>query len=163
MLCCLIRQLLCQRPDTPAPFLALRKYMEMGHRPDAMSLLNTFLATVYGFSRVFIIVDALDECPLGNKDRENVLDTLCDIHARELNNLHIFCTSRRELDIEAAFKPMLRGSGHIDINLNFYEPAVEHDIGLHIDKILGARAYQTWPEEIKSEAKKRLIEKAEGM
>jgi hypothetical protein len=67
------------------------------------------------------------------------------------------------LDIEAAFKPMLRGSGHIDINLNFYEPAVEHDIGLPIDKILGARAYQTWPEEIKSEAKKRLIEKAEGM
>jgi hypothetical protein len=72
----------------------------------------------------------LDEYPSGNKERENLLDTLCDIHARELSNLHIFCTSRRELDIEAAFKPLLKGSGHIDI---------------------------------KSEAKKRLIEKAEGM
>jgi hypothetical protein len=163
MLCSLIKQLCCRRPDTPAPLLALREYKDKGHRPDKKSLENTLAATFRGFSDVFLIIDALDECPSRNCERETLLDCICHIHEGKHQNLHLLCTSRREADIEAALEPLLSSGPNIDIDLSRYKRAVDHDIGLHVDTMLAGRAYDPWPENLKKEARGILIEKSEGM
>jgi hypothetical protein len=57
---------------------------------------------------IFIIMDALDECPdLGMPTpREAVLNFVMDLVRLELPNLHICVTSRPEIDIQTMLKPL---------------------------------------------------------
>jgi hypothetical protein len=163
LLSSLIKQLCSRRPDTPVPLQALQEFKVKGHRPDKKALENTLAAALHGFSRVYLVIDALDECPSTNEERETLLDSICHIHGAGHKNLHLLCTSRREADIEAALKPLLSSDPNIDIDLSSYKRAVEHDIGLHIDTIFASRTYDSWPNDLKNEARNILIEKAEGM
>ncbi|KAL7962115.1 hypothetical protein V8C34DRAFT_311341 [Trichoderma compactum] len=54
------------------------------------------------FSRVFIVVDALDECQTSSKCRSTLLLEIIDLQAKTKTNF--FATSRRIPDIEKAFK-----------------------------------------------------------
>ena len=58
---------------------------------------------------VFIILDALDECPntSGSSAREEVLCFLKDLVGLQLSNLHICVTSRPEIDIGAVLEPLM--------------------------------------------------------
>ena len=56
---------------------------------------------------VYIILDALDECPNTSgipSARKQVLNLLKDLVGLRLSNLHICVTSRPEIDIQAAFE-----------------------------------------------------------
>jgi len=58
---------------------------------------------------VYIIVDAIDECPDSSglpSPREQVLDFLKDLVELSLPNLHICVTSRPEIDIRTALQPL---------------------------------------------------------
>ena len=58
---------------------------------------------------IFIILDALDECPntFGiPSTRKQVLNLLKDLVDLQLSNLHICVTSRPEIDIRAALEPL---------------------------------------------------------
>ena len=60
-------------------------------------------------SPVYIILDALDECPNTSgipSAREEVLDFLKDLVGARLSNLRICVTSRPEFDIRAALEPL---------------------------------------------------------
>lgn len=61
MLCSLIRQICCRRPNTPPSVEALKGYKEQGHRPDRTTLEQILVDTIHGFSQIFIVLDALDE------------------------------------------------------------------------------------------------------
>ncbi|KAG4441669.1 hypothetical protein IFR05_002876 [Cadophora sp. M221] len=163
MLESIIKQICCYRPDTPPSLKALEDLKARGHRPDLVTLQKSFSETVQGFSRVFVIVDALDECPDMDGERNLLLKCLNGIHQKTPKNLHLFLTSRREKDIEASYRAIESTSEKWDINLSAYKPAIDHDIGLLIDRTLSSTSYNTWPQELKDEARMELIEKSDGM
>jgi hypothetical protein len=58
---------------------------------------------------VYIILDALDECPNTSgfpSPREEVLDFLKDLVGAKFSDLHICVTSRPEIDIRATLEPL---------------------------------------------------------
>ena len=58
---------------------------------------------------VYLIIDALDECPDSSglpSPREQVLDLLRELVELSLPNLHLCVTSRPEIDIRAVLEPL---------------------------------------------------------
>jgi hypothetical protein len=161
----LIKQLYCCRPNTPEAVELLHKYRETGQHPELQDLRDALIATVRGFSSVYLVIDALDEYAYQISERRNLLDNILQIQMSGLKNLHILCTSRREVDIEKGFKTLFLASApaSIDVNLLTYRNKVDYDIGLYIDKTLASETYDEWSEEIKKEVREALIEKADGM
>lgn len=121
------------------------------------------MATFRGFSSIYLILDALDECPYEDGFRDQLLTTLFHVYNEGGENLHLLCTSRREVDIEKALGPMLDSPSNANIDLSTHQEAVDSDIGLHIDRTFDAEPFRSWSDVIKSEAKAALIEKADGM
>jgi len=58
---------------------------------------------VVGFEHVYLITDALDECPKLSGERGKLLDTLREIYGWKMGCMHILATSRREVDIQGFF------------------------------------------------------------
>jgi hypothetical protein len=159
----LIRQLLAYRPDTPEAVKALRRYQESGHAPDTKRLEDTLAATIRGFRNVYIVIDALDECPIGNNQRESLLGSFSRLLEISLPNLHMLWTSRCEPDIEIAFHGLTHPSTRINYDLASRQEAVNWGISRHIDDTLAIAPCDKWPENIKKEVREALVEKAEGM
>lgn len=122
---------------------------------------------IRGFSSVYIVIDALDECPDedGLLKRERLLEALCELHKGNFSNIHLLCTSRSESDIEAVFRPLMSSSAAIAIDLDSSDCTglVQEDIGRYLDQIFASVNYESWPDLIKAEAKHVLIKKAGGM
>ncbi|KAL7926925.1 ankyrin repeat-containing domain protein [Trichoderma austrokoningii] len=164
MLASLVRQLCSRRPDTPQPIKALSELKEKGQHPDTKKLGDILAAVTRGFSAVHIVIDALDECPLLGDERKMLFNSLRQIMAAAPANLHIFCTSRREVDIQSAMEYFLPPHWNIaEIDLTVRRDFIDHDIGLFIDSALASDDCRSWPEGIKAEARKLLIKKADGM
>jgi hypothetical protein len=66
----LIVQLCGRRSDTPKPLLDLRRFRDVNHQPDPKNLETTLRACVQDFQNVYLIIDALDECPVAGDERE---------------------------------------------------------------------------------------------
>jgi hypothetical protein len=67
------------------------------------------MLTLPGHPTVYLIIDALDECPIYSKDgslQEKTLDFTEDLIELCLQNLHICITSCHEADIEFVLKPL---------------------------------------------------------
>jgi trehalose-6-phosphatase len=110
------------------------------------------------FDHVFIVIDALDECPK-NERREQLLAVITDIHSRSLDNIHVLVTSRREPDIEETLLPLLRTPA-----ISLQGSHVDLDIKLHISSQLSTDLkLKKWPDEIKAEIESALISGANGM
>ena len=59
---------------------------------EIMSSLRSVATTTY--SRVFIIVDALDECQVSDNGRTKFLEAILNLQAECKTSIHIFATSR---------------------------------------------------------------------
>jgi hypothetical protein len=70
MLRSLIIQLCGRRPDSPKALLNLRRLRDINQHLDLKSLEATLQDTTKGFEKVFLVIDALDECPENNSERE---------------------------------------------------------------------------------------------
>lgn len=164
MLCSLIKQICARRPITPDPVQSLSQYQVKGHRPDRKTLEDALVATIRGFSDVYIVLDALDECPQTNNERENLLQCIERIRDHDPENLHLLCTSRRVSDIEDVLGPMGRSPSASIIDLWTCKQAVDRDIAFHIDQRLSMDTHsKKWGKEIHSEVNAALIAKADGM
>lgn len=163
MLASLVRQLCARRPNTPQPVKSLSEYKNGGGRPDTKTLEAALMATTRGFSEVFVVIDALDECPTLANERTKLLDSLGRVIAAMPGNLHILCTSRPEADIKAAMDPVLSRPLGTTIDLTSDQSRHNKDIGLYIDRTLESADYEYWPANLKVEAKGLLLEKADGM
>ena len=92
MLASLLKQLAIPLPKLPEPVLELyKKLSNLEKRPQQLHLEQAIVSTCEKYDRVFIIIDALDECDAKNhrKDFLNALKTL-----RTHSNFSIFVTSR---------------------------------------------------------------------
>jgi hypothetical protein len=119
------------------------------------------MLTVEAHGPTYIIMDALDECPITSTPSPRVevlefVDELVDLH---LPNVHICVTSRPEYDIEAVLERLsIRPvslhdeSGHQQDIVNYVTSFVRSD-----------RNVQRWREEDKELVIEFLSEKADGM
>ena len=110
----------------------------------------------------YIIMDALDECPITStipSPREEVLDFVDELVGLHLPNIHICVTSRPEHDIHAVLKHLTpcavslhNESGQQQDIINYVTSFVQLD-----------RKVRRWRQEDKDLVIKTLSEKADGM
>ena len=109
---------------------------------------------------MFIIMDALDECPIASTSpspREEVLDFVDELVGLHLPNVHICVTSRPEYDIQAVFKELRAVSLH-------EESGQQEDIAEYVASFVRTdRKVRRWRDEDKELVIKILSEKADGM
>jgi hypothetical protein len=160
MLRSLVKQICCQRSNTPVPVEALRKYQMNKHYPDTDILTRAMAETIIGFSRIYIVVDALDECPEEHGSRRKLLDTLGRLHKIGPANLHMVWTSRKEWDIAAVLQPLMSSSTTAEISIS---ASNSQDINLYLEASFNCKDYESWPHILKDKARATLVEKSEGM
>ena len=113
---------------------------------------------------IFIIVDALDECPntTGTPSaREEVLDLVEDLVRSNHSNLFICVTSRPEQDIQTVLGPLTSASRRVTLH---EEGGQREDIDSYIRSfVLKDRAMRRWREEDRELVISTLAQRAEGM
>jgi hypothetical protein len=110
----------------------------------------------------YIIMDALDECPITSSipsPREEVLDLVEELVGLHLPNVHICVTSRPEHDIQTIFKDLTL----CDVSLHD-ENGQQEDIANYVASFVHSdRKVRRWRDENKDLVIKILSEKADGM
>ncbi|KAH9014779.1 hypothetical protein EDB84DRAFT_1635584 [Lactarius hengduanensis] len=81
------------------------------HKPSTSTLIACLkeMLMIPGQGPIYIILDALDECPNTSgipPARKQVLNLIKDLVGLRLSHLHICLTSRPEIDIRAALEPL---------------------------------------------------------
>ena len=129
---------------------------------DALSACLIEMLEVPGQPTMYIIIDALDECPNISgmqTPREEVLDFLERLVKLSLPNVHICVSSRLEIDIRDAFEPLapLRMSLHD-------ENGQKEDISSYINAVVRSdHKMRRWREGDKQLVIDTLSDKADGM
>lgn len=127
-------------------------------RPSLDELTGILFEVIECLDHVFIVIDALDECPKDG-ERDLLLNILSNLKSRTLDNLHVLVTSRREPDIEECIVPLLTAQ---PISLQGSE--VDWDIQSHISSVLATDPkLKKWSDEIKQEIETALTQGANGM
>ncbi|EQB58404.1 hypothetical protein CGLO_01352 [Colletotrichum gloeosporioides Cg-14] len=163
MISSLVKQLCGSRPDTPQAIKNFEDYKTKGERPDTKTLEDALISSTHGFSDVFIVIDALDECSILRGEQGKLLASLTRIVAAMPDNVHLFCTSRPESDIRTGINRLLCPPSRSAISLLTDTTGLDGDISLYIDSVLGSDDCHSWPDELKANAKRLLIERADGM
>jgi hypothetical protein len=114
--------------------------------------------------RIFIILDALDECPDSSSipsPRGEVLQLVKELVDLRLHGLHICATSRPEVDIRAVLQPLAFRS----VSLHD-ESGQKADIADYIRNVVNSSpsaAMRRWRAEDKDLVIETLTERADGM
>ncbi|GME33642.1 hypothetical protein GTA08_BOTSDO08131 [Neofusicoccum parvum] len=135
-------------------FEELRKlYQECkdGQRqPTTEELLLTIARAVSHFPRIYVVVDALDECRESHKAVEQLR------RLSEAANVHVLAVSRKDADLE---RPM-RGIPEIKLE----GPEVAVDIASYVrQRVLTSEYMADWPLEEQQKVEDQLSSKADGM
>jgi hypothetical protein len=113
---------------------------------------------------IYIIVDAVDECPNNTgtpSPREKVLEFLEDVVKSKCPNLHICLTSRPEYDIQTILNPLATGSRRVSLH---QEDGQREDISSYVRTFVHTdKAMRRWREEDKELVISTLSERANGM
>jgi hypothetical protein len=111
---------------------------------------------------VYLIMDAVDECPESSgmpSAREQVLQLICEVVGLKLPNLHLCVTSRPESDIRTT----LEGLTPASISLH-EQSGQKKDIVDYVDSVVNSDAkMKRWREEDKRLVVETLTKKADGM
>jgi hypothetical protein len=117
-----------------------------------------------GLAPIFIIVDALDECPNTTgfpSPREKVLNVLEELASPQHPNLHICVTSRPAPDIRTVLEPLTSLSSRVSLH---EESGQRDDIVQYVNSVVYSdRTMRKWRAEDKELVISRLTEKAGGM
>ena len=115
-----------------------------------------------GLGPIYIVVDALDECPNFPRRpsaREGVLDLIEELVDLKLSDVHLCVASRPEMDIRMALEPLtpLKISLHDEIGQ-------KEDIIEYIKSVVRSdRSMRKWKEEDKQLVIRALSDKVDGM
>lgn len=148
----IIRQLSHQSGGIP---LALMQLYNGGHeRPSLTALQRTLQKIIAGFERIYLVIDALDECV---KNREKLLSWIGDIVQQNVCRLHIMFSSRREQDIvHWCLESILSIS-----SISLAGTCTNSDIERYVDAMLSK--VTKWNAETRARVKIALIGGADGM
>ena len=113
---------------------------------------------------IFVILDALDECPITTETpsaREKVLDFVEEFVGSGHPNLFICITSRPEQDIQTVLNPLTSASLRVALH---EERGQKEDINKYLRSFVQTdRAMRRWKEEDKELVINTLSERAGGM
>ena len=156
----LIAQLCNHVVDLPEELKELYKACNNGRGVATLDALQAALfAVAEKFGDVFIVADALDECPKNGNLREELLELIKDINTRSSSNIHLLVTSRPESDIEELLQS-LSTTRVIPIQGS----PIDADIKSYIcNEISSDSKLKKFPIEEQKKIEKRLIEGADGM
>ena len=159
---------LCARSDPFCDILSrLYKSHDDGARqPSDNSLMRCLkeMLTLPDQGPVYLILDALDECPSTSgvpSFREQVLELVGDLVDLRLSSLHICVTSRPEVDIRDHLESIASHS----VSLHD-ESGQQKDIAQYIESVVrsnSVRAIRRWRDADKDLVIKTLSERADGM
>ena len=133
-------------------------------KPDIDALKDCMkdMLSLPGRAPIYIIVDALDECPNfpGRPSaREEVLELIEELVTLKLPNVHLCVASRPEMDIRVVLEPLTS----LKISLHD-EKGQKEDIIAYIKYVVRSdRSMRRWKEEDKQFAIDTLSDKADGM
>ena len=151
---------LCNKLDNlPEQLKELYKRCNDGQQKAAIRELGAMLSlTLKSLNDVFVVIDALDECPKDG-ERGDFLKLIREIKSWSLLNLHLLVTSRQELDIEEALTHLLT-----DKATPIQDSEVESDIKLYIASELATDPkLRKWSSDVKEEIENTLAAGANGM
>jgi hypothetical protein len=113
---------------------------------------------------IFIILDALDECPNSTgtpSARELILDFVENLVASNHPNLFICTTSRPEQDIQSVLNPLTSARRRVSLH---EEHGQREDINRYVRSfVCGDKTMQRWREEDKELVINTLSNRANGM
>ncbi len=111
---------------------------------------------------VYLIVDALDECPDNSglpTSREEILGLVEDLVDLHLSNLHVCVTSRPEVDIQTTLEPLTS----LQVSLH-NQSGQKEDIVNYINSVVSSDTkMRRWREEDRKLVVETLSERADGM
>jgi len=167
----LLRSLLIQLSDQSDPFCDIlsQLYEEYGkgtRQPSDSALMHCLKAmlTLPNQSPVYLIMDALDECPNSSgipSAREQILDLVKELVGLRLSSLHICVTSRPEVNIRDVLEPL----AFCSVSLHD-ESGQKEDITEYIKSVVhspSATFMKRWRDEDKDMVIQTLSERADGM
>ena len=106
---------------------------------------------------MYILIDALDECPTGlDSERGYILDVLRRLSQLECTNLRICVTSRPEYDIQIKLQPL--ASHEVSVHA---QSGQQQDIASYVHSVVNTDC--TWREQEKKIVIDTLSENADGM
>jgi hypothetical protein len=155
-ICSLIADICSNRRDTPEELQnAFRRNNFGQQKPPLRDLIAILQAVMDGFQDVYIVMDALDECPKAGSQRETLLDVLREIHSWQLPCLHLLTTSRREVDIQESL--------NYSKDISIQGSQVEQDIVKYVEHCLEHHKFSSWKPSLKEDVKEALAKRADGM
>ena len=157
---------LCSQSDKSSEVLSsIYSSHGNGSREPSINTLLESLKTILALqweARLYIVMDALDECPNSSglrTQRQEVLEIVKELIDLKLPHVHFCITSRPEIDIRRVFDP-----------LNPYNVSLHHQYGQikdlveYVKSVVGSDAtMQNWPAKVKELVIDTLARKGGGM
>ncbi|KZV58954.1 hypothetical protein PENSPDRAFT_695601, partial [Peniophora sp. CONT] len=114
--------------------------------------------------RTFIVIDALDECPERTRGRTGLarfFEHLCSLRNENVVDLHVFVTSRPEIDIQNCMLPLATHT----LNLNVAREHTEDIRNYLSTRMFGLESepFSNWDESTKWRVYNVLLERSNGM
>jgi len=141
-------------------------YYDGSEQPSDAALAKCLEAIldIAGQHPVFVVLDALDECPNNTgtpSAREEVLDFVENFVGSNHSNLFLCITSRPEQDIQAVLDPLTSASCRVSLH---EEGGQREDINSYIRSFVHTdRTMRRWREEDRELVISTLSERADGM
>jgi hypothetical protein len=167
----MLRSLLCQLLQRsvviPKGVNALFSSCENGNRqPSLHALLEVTSQVMQQFTQVYVVLDALDECTQ-RSELMDMLETMAGWQleteaGRQLDNLHLLMTSRKEWDIEKSLEGYVEGDDAVCLQRD----VVDQDIQRYVQRRLrDDKGLAKWNKDavIKQEIEVALMCGARGM
>jgi hypothetical protein len=155
----ILAQLVLQIEEIPDTVRVL--YDNYQHnQPPTDRLLSAIKSLTGGPRHIFIIIDALDECPNGTTERSDLCAALNEIMGWKTTlNLHVLVTSRRETDLVEGLSPLCT------INpICIQDEVVKSNVRKFVQAQLSNDSkLKKWSTEIQHEIEETLVEGAKGM
>ena len=165
----LLSSLLVQLSDRSDQFCDVLLGLYSEHQDGSEQPTNDSLAqclkdmlTIAGQMPIYLVVDALDECPDSSgipSLREQVLELVKELVELRHPNLHLCITSRPEFDISTSLEPLATHK----VSLHD-ESGQKQDISDYVSSVVHSdRRMKNWRDEDQNAVIEKLTEKADGM
>jgi hypothetical protein len=150
----LLKQLVQEKPILPDIVEALYKsHTKRNTRPSFNEVSEVLCSVVDSYSKVFFIVDALDECTNINRTREDLLHEIFQLQNQK--GISLFVTSRFSPEIEKEFK------GRTLLEIRASDEDVQRYLDGRIPQLLRANIFK-YPN-LQDTIRREVLEAVDGM
>lgn len=152
----MLRSIIRQLSVSPLPEeirVLYDRHCQRGSEPSLEELITVLNCTIQSLAQdVYIVIDALDECPhQDNKGQRDLLVQCVKILRKTHPGLHLLVTSRPEPDLERE----LRSVANCDFDV---EKLMRSDVERFVKVTLEDHRLASWTEDVKAQIMAKLLE-----